>query len=295
MRRSLVSALLLAASLARADHACDTLAPELRLPFAAGTPHQVIQGVDGTFSHFGRYRFAWDFEMPEGTPVLAAADGTVVEVIDWFDAGGPDRSFEEKANLVVIDHGRGRMSVYQHLRRGGALVHEGDRVARGQPIGQSGNTGWTTRPHLHFEVIDYRNESQPVCFADVAGGWPRQGADVRSSLGRPGAEHATELTLLPHDAFAANGVLLDSDLPARWLARTTTVRIEGRTTRPGGRVAAFLLPRGSDRASKWWYGRVSVTVYFAGLEGVQNFAMAVASDDGRFNSPFSVPVSLHRR
>src|SRR4051812_31750239 len=100
---------------ARAGHPCDTAATELRLPFRADAPRDVIQGVDGRFSHVGRSRYAWDFAMAEGTPVLAAADGTVVEVIDRFDAGGADRRFEEQANLVVIDHGGGRFSVYQHL------------------------------------------------------------------------------------------------------------------------------------------------------------------------------------
>jgi Peptidase family M23 len=286
---------------ARAEHPCDTRAPELRLPFSADAAREVIQGVDGSFSHFGRSRYAWDFAMAEGTPVLSAADGTVVEVIDRFDAGGADRSFEEKANLVIVDHGGGRFSVYQHLRRGGALVREGDRVARGQTIGQSGNTGWTTRPHLHFALVDYRNELQPACFADVPDGWPRKGQSYRSSLKASAAAAAVPLSTLPRDAFAQNGILLDGDLPARWLGRATPVRIDGHTTRTGDRVVAFFLPRGSDRATRWWYGKVgpdgrfSVTVDFTGLEGTHNFAMAIAAADGRFNSGFSVPVSLRPR
>jgi hypothetical protein len=108
------------------------------------------------------------------------------------------------------------------------------------------------------------------------------------------------LSTLPRDAFAQDGILLDVDLPARWLGRATPVRIDGHTTRAGGRVAAFFVPRGSDNATRWWYGKIGpdgrflVTVDLTGLEGTRNFAMAIAAA-GRFNSGFSVPVSLHPR
>jgi hypothetical protein len=240
--------------------------------------------------------------MPDGSPVLAAADGTVVEVIDRFDVGGPDRSFEERANLIVVDHGRGRFSVYGHLRRGGALVREGERVSRGQRIGFSGSTGWTTRPHLHFSVIDFRNRSLPVCFPSLPGGWPLAGQRYRGSaaLSVP-TPSATPLSLLPRDAFADNGVVLTADLPARWLGRSTPVRIAGRTTRPGARVAAWLMARGDGRASRYRYGAVAadgsftVALDWTGLEGPQDFALAIAAPDGAFRSDFSVPVSLRAR
>jgi hypothetical protein len=109
------------------------------------------------------------------------------------------------------------------------------------------------------------------------------------------------LSTLPRDAFAPNGILLDVDLPARWVGLATPVRNEGHTTRAAGRVVAFYRPRASDRAAMWWYGtvgadgRFSVAVDFTGLEGPQNFAMAIAAADGRFNSGFSVPVSLRPR
>jgi hypothetical protein len=303
-RASIVFALLFAfASAARADNfTCDTATPELRLPFA-NAPHQVIQGVGGSFSHFGRYEFAWDFEMPEGTQVLAAASGTVVEVVTSFADGGPDRKFENAANVVVIDHGHDRFSIYQHLRKGGALVREGQTVARGQPIGLSGNTGWTTRPHLHFSVIDYRNRSVPVCFSDVTDGVPREGQSYRSRNKAVAAAALGEqmLTTIPRDAFAENGVLLDVDLPARWLGTRSPVRVTGHVTRPAARVAAFFLPRGDGHSNRYYYGRVdgsgafAVNVDLAGLDGPLNFAMATTGEDGRFNSPFSVPCSIHPR
>ena len=300
-RTALAAALLLASAAARAQPICDAATPPLGLPFEAQIgARQVIQGVDGSFSHGGRYRYAWDFEMPEGTPVVAAADGIVVEVIDQFDRGGPDHSFEEKANLIVVDHGRNRFTIYQHLKRGGALVHEGDQVARGQRIGLSGATGWTTRPHLHFSVIDHRNRSVAACIEGVAGGWPIQGHSYRAaSITVAPGEHA--LSTLPWDAFADNGIALTCELPSRWLSTDSPLRVSGRTTRPARQVAAFLLPRGGRAASRTALakvgpdGRFAVTLDFRGAEGSQDFALAIVAPDGSYHSDYSIPVSLRQR
>lgn len=284
----------LLAVVAEARPACDADAPSLRLPFSER--HAVMQGNDGEFSHQGRYRYAWDFEMAEGTLVLAAAAGTVVEVIDGFDEGGPDRSLENRANLVVVDHGQGRFSVYQHLRRGGSLVSEGDEVAAGRAIARSGNTGWTTRPHLHFAVINEKNASLPVCFDDVEGGVPRDGEVYGPGPARPA--QARGLSTLSRDAFSANGVLLDVDLLSRWLSRSSSAPLSGRVTRPGRRVVAFLMSRDGGRSIHQDAGRVglngrfSFRFDFSGLEGPWNFAMAVEEENGGFHSDFSIPVVL---
>ena len=79
-----------------------------------------------------------DYAADRGTPVLAVNAGRVALVAEYFFPG----------RLVVIDHGLRLHTLYFHLDR--ALVAEGDRVDRGQPIGAVGATGRATGPHLHF-------------------------------------------------------------------------------------------------------------------------------------------------
>ncbi len=120
-------------------------------PFPPDPPRELIQGVDGRFSHQGPNRFAFDFALPPGTPVLAAREGTVIEVIDGFDEGGPSPRFRGRANTVLVAHADGTWAVYAHLARG-IPVKVGDRVERGQEIGRSGRSGYVAAPHLHFAV-----------------------------------------------------------------------------------------------------------------------------------------------
>ena len=83
-----------------------------------------------------------DFATPIGTPVLAAGDGVVVKA----------RKHPLAGNFVVIKHGREYMTRYLHLHR--LLVKVGDKVTMGQRIALSGNTGRSTGPHLHYELIN---------------------------------------------------------------------------------------------------------------------------------------------
>jgi murein DD-endopeptidase MepM/ murein hydrolase activator NlpD len=81
-----------------------------------------------------------DYPAAAGSPVLAAADGTVAMVADQFFGG----------NAVFVDHGDGLVSMYMHLSR--VDVAEGTAVRRGQRVGAVGSTGRATGPHLHFGV-----------------------------------------------------------------------------------------------------------------------------------------------
>lgn len=124
-----------------------------RLPFDAARI-QVSQGPQGRFSHEdAENRDAVDFALPEGTPVLAARAGTVMQVQAGFRANGLDRQHDlDRANLIRILHEDGSMAVYAHLQADGVRVRPGQQVDAGQPIGRSGNTGFSTAPHLHFAV-----------------------------------------------------------------------------------------------------------------------------------------------
>jgi murein DD-endopeptidase MepM/ murein hydrolase activator NlpD len=124
------------------------------LPFRSGETHRLIQGFNGTFSHTGDDAFAVDFEMPEGTAIRAARDGTVVAFNDHETrhALAPEFKDRSHANWIVVLHGDGTLGEYWHLAPLGVLVRVGQHVARGDVIGRSGFTGFSAVPHLHFEV-----------------------------------------------------------------------------------------------------------------------------------------------
>jgi murein DD-endopeptidase MepM/ murein hydrolase activator NlpD len=115
---------------------------------------RVDQGYGGTFSHTDPQNlYAMDFAAPIGTPVVAARDGVVMQVENDFDKAGLNlEKYGGRANFVRILHDDGTMALYAHLQEGGVLVRPGQPVRAGQQIGLSGNTGFTTGPHLHFAV-----------------------------------------------------------------------------------------------------------------------------------------------
>lgn len=280
---------------------CDSRTPVLRLPFPGDVERPVMQGAGGAWSHNGGQEWAWDFEMPPGTPVLAAAPGRVVEVVDGFDEGGPHLSLAGAANAVVIDHGNNRFSQYFHLSRGGMRVKEGDEVARGQELGLSGNSGFTTGPHLHFAVTDETNRTQPVCFCDVDGDRPEERRRYRASVADPRERpQRTALSLLPRDVFSEGGVELTVDLPTRWLASRSPVHLEGRA-KAGRRVLAFVAVRSSSVAARTLTAEVDAQGLFRldldwrGLEGPCRVSMVVPADDGSYFTTVSVPVNFGTR
>jgi len=144
-----------------------------QLPFVAA-PVRVDQGVGGHFSHHDAQNYyALDFALAEGTPVLAARAGTVMQVEAGFAEAGLDReTFGGRANFVRILHADGSMALYAHLAPHGVAVQAGQRVAAGQRLALSGNTGLSTAPHLHFAVQVNRGmrlESIPFRMAGALG------------------------------------------------------------------------------------------------------------------------------
>jgi murein DD-endopeptidase MepM/ murein hydrolase activator NlpD len=123
------------------------------LPVDSGA-WRIDQGFDGSFSHNEPpSRYAIDIAVEEGTPVLAARAGTVMQVERHFEGAGLDREkYGGRANHVRILHDDGSMAVYAHLKADSVVVRPGARVRAGQRIASSGNTGFSTGPHLHFAV-----------------------------------------------------------------------------------------------------------------------------------------------
>jgi murein DD-endopeptidase MepM/ murein hydrolase activator NlpD len=128
-----------------------------------------------------RNRYAFDFAMPRGSPVLASAAGVVVAVKQ--DTIGPTGR-DEDDNLVAIRHADGMVSVYRHLEFRSVVVAAGQKVGRGDFLGWSGDTGNCdpAHPHLHFGLqrsVD--GASVPMRFIDFGGsGVPDQGNAVTS-------------------------------------------------------------------------------------------------------------------
>lgn len=110
-----------------------------------GPSDLVFEPPYGGYLHF---HTGIDVSTAAGTPVLAAADGTVV--LAGFNTGG-------YGNYIVIAHGGGLDTLYGHLDS--IAVRQGQAVSRGQPIGAEGSTGNSTGAHLHFEV---RRNGAPV-------------------------------------------------------------------------------------------------------------------------------------
>lgn len=145
-----------------------------------------------------------------GQPVLAPADGVVVRVHDrerdhrsrnsWpallylfaegavREALGPGRIL---GNHVVIDVGGGTYGVLAHLRRGSVGVRAGQRVVAGEQVAACGNSGNSSEPHLHFQLMDHRSvlfaAGLPFRFEGVSaqGGVPRRGRAFTATP-RPG-------------------------------------------------------------------------------------------------------------
>ena len=145
-----------------------------RAPFSVGLSFPVTQTYPDSITHLTRDSMhAVDIAMPVGTDIVAARDGIVFDVSSTNFKGGPDADqYADLANLVRILHDDGTFAVYAHLNWNSIRVNPGDRVQAGQYIADSGNTGFSSGPHLHFAVqrnLGMRVESVPIAFRGPGG------------------------------------------------------------------------------------------------------------------------------
>jgi hypothetical protein len=169
------------------------------LPFPQEQVWLVIQGANSALSHNDIAAFALDFirvdprfvrdnperrpggshRVTDGAPLMAAAGGRVVSVVDCFanDNSGrcargesreppSARRSARNRNLICVEHSASEVTCLLHLQQGSALVAPNAVVPRGAPLGRAGSTG-VPAPHLHFALCDRAEPSHPGEFSDL--------------------------------------------------------------------------------------------------------------------------------
>jgi hypothetical protein len=117
------------------------------LPFPVGETHETgLANCSSSYHSAGQPdQYAFDFDMPLGTPFTAARGGTVVLVVE--DA---PKSGGSAGNYLIIDHHDGTYGLYHHSPNNGIEVEEDDEVEQGDVLGVTGRSGLAGYPHLHF-------------------------------------------------------------------------------------------------------------------------------------------------
>jgi len=198
------------------------------------------QGVDGPLTHQGAWRHGFDFEIRDaggsfhrgfgrdigdhhcyGLPVIAAADGTVVKVVNDVpdNAVGTIDVARNWGNLVLLWHAPGLYSLMAHLQPGSPTVREGQSVVRGQALGACGNSGRSPRPHLHFQLqatAVVGAPTLPCAFAVAVKGDAQGGLALRSAI--PAVDDRWSNLAVDADSLAA------FDFP---LGRSWNYQLEG--------------------------------------------------------------------
>ena len=160
------------------------LAQKLYLPYKEGEAYQITT-LPGHDHHNGIYKEAIDFGLPSGTPVVAIADGVVVDVKRDSDLGGCSEKLADHANLVRIKIAEGLQVLYLHLRYNSVEVRKGQKVSLGQELARSGNTGFSCGAHLHIVLERLCDDgrvcgSEPLRFVEFKTGDPRYNKDYVS-------------------------------------------------------------------------------------------------------------------
>lgn len=169
------------------------------LPFQKGTKVHVVQGQDTNFTHKGKMKYAYDFDlniystmhfnMPTyGKAVLSPLNGEVVEV----RTGAPDFQLNNVSvagnnygwgnTLLLRDHATGKYVRMSHFRNGSITLNLHDEVVMGQKLGEMGQSGFSTDPHLHLHVQKTASSTdQSIQFGFIEG-VARHDRKIRSEL-----------------------------------------------------------------------------------------------------------------
>jgi hypothetical protein len=139
-----------------------------------------------------------------GQPLLAPADGVVVEVQDGYQDNPPGRGVQDspRGNMILISHGNSEFSMLSHLKQNSVQFRKGDKVKQGDVVGECGNSGPTPAPHVHYQLQNSAGiplpDSLPAQFVDymadgkpVESGEPERGQMVSNSSATTSAQPAS--------------------------------------------------------------------------------------------------------
>ena len=213
-----------------------------RLPFEQGTNLTINQAFMGGFTHHGDGMYAVDFSMDEGTPVVSFKPGVIMDIKEDSDTNCIDDGIELEdcthANFVKIDHGDFTFSTYHHLEQWSVEVEVGEIVGWGHQIGKVGNTGYSTDPHLHFQVFSgfAMGNSKIPLFEELVGisnGIAFSGLEVVSNNSNTSSTTQIAPSNCPSEAFLFRGLVISSEIPCSMAEYDVEYNLTGHVISPG--------------------------------------------------------------
>jgi len=214
----------------------------LKLPFPNGKSHRVGQTWSGTFSHhFVGGEHSLDFGMEDGSDnISAVGPGKVMAVKE--DSNITCSSNCNDGNYVLVDHGSNFYARYVHFCQNCVAVNVGDNITAGNyNLGYAGNTGWSTSPHLHFEMRDFEENCTVKYNLEGASGELTVGQTYTSTNNASYSWDDSNLSKYTGNVFSKSGINLTSNIP--WYNKIgDNITIAGSITDGKSDVKVFLLP-----------------------------------------------------
>ena len=214
----------------------------LKYPFPNGKSHRVGQSWSGTYSHyFTGGEHALDFFMADGSDnISAVGPGKVMAVKE--DSNITCSSNCNDANYVLVDHGSNFYASYFHFCQNCVAVNVGENITTGNyNLGYAGNTGWSTSPHLHFEMRDFEENCTVKYNLEGTSGELTVGQTYTSTNNAAYSWDDSNLSKYTGNVFSKSGITLTSNIP--WYNKIgDNITITGSITDGKSDVAVFLLP-----------------------------------------------------
>lgn len=162
------------------------------LPFGYGTRVKCVQGNNGSYSHTGKMKYAYDFVLSSGniygTNLYSPVTGKVID----SRQGAPDYQYNNESSsknnygwgntLLLLDYATYKYVRIAHMKNGSCSLKKGDHVELGQKIGRVGNSGYSSEAHLHIHMQDSSSNTAYSESFDFIEGDVQQGKKYYSEL-----------------------------------------------------------------------------------------------------------------